>query len=280
MNYSCDKEGPARHSPKGILNRRAMTAPSECSLLTLRPHHKRSRVDWRATSTPDCSTRAFVQTMRSPRRRSERGSMSVRQYWPPVEAPAHCSKCGTLRGDANEAPRAPCSECGCTTMSFHVCAKDHVSVTDNVSAVSRTTNASMARVMQLDAAVADIGTAVDGGSVHAAQAALKHALEAIHELTDCLERSEWSQQGWSADDLGLWRAHIGARNAAHHKSWSAVALHTDGSRDDRLRWDLNPSDMNQLQSRSQAAEFSSRLAGQPVLPALRRLAVLVSSAVG
>jgi hypothetical protein len=48
-----------------------------------------------------------------------------------------------------------------------------------------------------------------------AEDATKRALEAIHELADCLTRGEWSQQGCGAGTIGLWHGVIGTRNAGH-----------------------------------------------------------------
>lgn len=63
-----------------------------------------------------------------------------------MEAPAHCSECGTLRTDRHQVPRSPCPRCGCKTVRFQVYASDRVAITDTVSAVSRTTNTSPARI--------------------------------------------------------------------------------------------------------------------------------------
>lgn len=120
---------------------------------------------------------------------------------------------------------------------------------------------------------------IDAGSVSDAQDALKRALEAVHELADCLQRNEWVQADWAPDELGLWHAHIGARNAAHHTSSAVAVLHSDVGRDERLIWDMQDQAIASLRSQRQACNYASRLAGRPVLPHLRAISNCINAAV-
>ena len=131
----------------------------------------------------------------------------------------------------------------------------------------------------LDEALADIETAVDRGRVRDAQDATKRALEAIHELGDCLKRQEWSQVAWDADTIELWHAHLAARNAAHHTSETVVVLHGDALPDDRLRWELPTSAFATNPSQRQIDAYAARLDGEPVLSALRIINAAVTASV-
>ena len=93
------------------------------------------------------------------------------------------------------------------------------------------------RYIDREGAVLTLEQAIDAGSVSDAQDALKRALEAVHELADCLQRNEWVQADWTPDELGLWHAHIGARNAAHHTSSAVAVLHSDGGRAEPVKSD-------------------------------------------
>jgi hypothetical protein len=155
-------------------------------------------------------------------------------------------------------------------------------VTGSASYVMRTANTAATRSGALAQAVENVEKAVAAGPLRDAQSALKTALEAIHELADCLGRGEWVRSGWSVDDVGEWVAHIGARNMAHHSSFSVAALHSAAKLDDRLRWEIDPQAVATLHakhSKTQACEYRARLDGQAVLPALRALAARVSTAV-
>ena len=132
----------------------------------------------------------------------------------------------------------------------------------------------------LSRAITDIAAATDAGDSSPALGAVKHGLEAIHELADCATRGEWSKAGWNTDDEGLWCAHIGARNAAHHQSSGVVTLETD-ARGTSLIWHLEPHAVTALHTKrpGQADEYERRLAGQPVLPTVRAVLTLVTAAV-
>jgi hypothetical protein len=182
-----------------------------------------------------------------------------------------------MLADGRERP--PCPVCGATAINVAVAIAITVHPSISVSYVARTTNTAATRRVALESAVRSIEQAVAGGSTHDSQQALKAALEAIHELGDCLRRGEWAQAGWSVDDLVSWHAHIGARNAAHHTSSAIAATHSAVNLDDRLRWDIDPQAVASLQSQRQARDYLARLDGQPVLPPLRALAGRVSSAV-
>lgn len=88
-----------------------------------------------------------------------------------------------------------------------------------------------------------------------------------------------AQAGWTPNEEGLWHAHLGARNAVHHFSSTAVALHGDGARDARLTWELERHAITELSRRSQrqAHEYTVRLAGQPVVTNLRVITSRVSA---
>ena len=146
-----------------------------------------------------------------------------------------------------------------------VALSDTARVTESASWTARTTNAALTRRRELEGALTAVETGVAANNVSTAQSALKQALEAIHELSDCLARGEWTQDGWTADDRGLWYAHVGARNAAHHESAALAALHSDGDRDYRLVWEMPVS----VRSVIQTTEYRTRLSGLRVLPALR-----------
>jgi hypothetical protein len=150
----------------------------------------------------------------------------------------------------------------------------------NLSMIVRSPNTPAARDRQLRAAIKDLEQAVDSRTISAANDATKRALEAIHELADCASRGEWSQASWTPDELGLWRAHVGARNASHHTSSNVVALHADAdSATQQLCWDFDPAAISRLHSRAQQTEFNARLAGQEVIAPLRSIASKVASSI-
>jgi len=188
-----------------------------------------------------------------------------------------CGDCGEPLPDHHADPgeRPPCPRCGGATISVAIAVHDTATVTDRASWSARTTNAGAARTRQLETALGRVEVAVASNDVGAVQDSLKQALEAVHELTDCLTRGEWSQDGWTPDDRGLWIAHLGARNAMHHTSSALVVLHSDGTPDQRLMWERSID----VRSAQQKAEYSARLSGRAVLPTLRWLVRRVSDAV-
>jgi hypothetical protein len=172
----------------------------------------------------------------------------------------------------------PCPECGSEARDVKVRLVASVGFGTNMETAARSANDVDSRARQLDSAIADIGAAVADGRPSAAQDATKRALEAIHELADCLKRGEWVQTGWSADDVGLWHGLIGARNASHHTSSEIVVLRSGEQPDERLRWDLDAAAIAELDSKRQRAESSARAAGEPVVLTLRTIATLIATA--
>jgi uncharacterized Zn finger protein (UPF0148 family) len=196
-----------------------------------------------------------------------------------------CLKCGTPLA-ANMA----CATCGGTARTFEEELTAQVTTTGSVTkavelkldaAVATSSasvklsvespNAAMARRLALEAAVADVEEAVRVRNNHDAQLATKRALEALHELQDCLKRSEWSQASWDAKAIELWRAHMGARNVAHHTSTGIVSMHSDPPGDQSLTWSIKESALTGLRYKDQATAYRNELDGQPVLPGLREL---------
>jgi hypothetical protein len=145
-----------------------------------------------------------------------------------------------------------------------------------VSWSAQSPNNVSARKRALGAATRDATAAIVDGEVAAAQAAVKRALEAIHELNDCQRAKEWQQAGWSSADLQLWTGHIGARNAAHHSSLPIVTLRGVTAVDDHLVWSA---DVSSLRYPDQAMAYAAALHGQAVLPLLATIATLVAGSV-
>ncbi len=142
-------------------------------------------------------------------------------------------------------------------------------------------NGPFARRWQLERALTDIETGVQKGNNWDASNATKRALEAFHELADCLKRGEWAQAGWEPDEQLSWIAHIGARNMAHHSSSSIVTLTRSRPADEQLTWALDGAAVAKLSLRSkkQAMAYSARLDGQPVLPPLGRLVAQIKASI-
>lgn len=142
-------------------------------------------------------------------------------------------------------------------------------------------NAATARRLALEAAIVDVEHAVKRRSNHDAQLGTKRALEAVHELEDCRKRGEWTQTGWDANALGLWKGLIGVRNMAHHSSSGIVALHGTPRPDEQLKWRVSAAALADLRKErpAQAKEYSARLDGQPVLYSLREVRGRVQAAV-
>ncbi len=199
-----------------------------------------------------------------------------------------CATCGT-RLPVNETPRRPCPTCGgvvrsmsrsasdssnfsdsaSVTTSAIRAASDAVSVSERSSWTARSENSVRARVRRLEDAIDDVAVGIESGTVAATQDATKRALEVVHELDDAArERNEWEQVDWAEDDVGVWEALVGARNASHHSSSIVVELHSDGDADSRLRWAVNA---EKIRGQRKREEYESRLAGQPVIPPLRRV---------
>lgn len=184
-----------------------------------------------------------------------------------------CAACGSPRPDEDaQRPGTPCAQCGSTTRDISVVVTETIgAATDSVSYTARTTNATAAKLRQLTTAADELANALAANHPSDCQRALKHALTAVHELNDRL-KDEWDQDDWDQADVALWKAHLGARNRAHHGVDGLIALHSHPESDNRLVWDLSPDAVDKNQSATGKVEFRSLLAGQPVLPALRRLA--------
>ena len=191
-----------------------------------------------------------------------------------------CSTCGAeLEPTADTQPRTPCSECGGTGRSIAVEVAMELELAASASWVARSGNTPLARRHEIESALAAVEAAVEAGKTGEAQKAVKRALEAVHQLNDCLARGEWARMRWTPDDRGLWTAHIGARNAAHHTSATVVALHSGDRTDDRLRWDIDSAAIAGLRYKQQAGEYTTHLAGQAVVPSLRQIAALLARSI-
>jgi hypothetical protein len=153
-----------------------------------------------------------------------------------------------------------------------------VEIDSALSLTVGTTNSAAARMRQLVNAIDALESAIDANRIGEVQEALKRALEAIHELADCRARGEW-RPDWDDEGEGLWRAHIGARNAAHHTSSPLAVLRSDAARDERLLWALQSSAITGLRSERQASEYRDRLHEQPVLPSLRQISERLAAAI-
>lgn len=195
-----------------------------------------------------------------------------------------CAECSTVlelwAGDAGERP--PCLDCGSAVRTFARGVSDQLGLSSSLSYVVRSPNEAKARRRRLEDALSAVEQAVSANTISAAQDGVKQALEAIHELNDGLRKTppEWSRGAWDEDDIGLWCAHVGARNAAHHQSDTVVALYSDGPSDEHLRWELSPSVIASLYSKTQQREYNARLAGKAVLPPLRVLVLRVAATIG
>lgn len=185
-----------------------------------------------------------------------------------------CTDCGgalPLSYSAGDG-REPCSECGGTRITVAVSGAVTVGVHAEMTYTVLTTNAAGTQRLRLQAELADLeATLAKRNALAECQVSLKRALEALHELDDALQRKEWSRKEWTDDQLGLWRAHIGARNMAHHSSSAPMTLHSNRDSDLRLRWDFARHAIGKLPSDAQRQEYLARLHQQPVLPPLRGL---------
>jgi hypothetical protein len=153
-----------------------------------------------------------------------------------------CSACGTDLSPSAE-PGSKCPECGVTARTVHLELAAEANVASAMTWTARSPNAALGRRHALEAALADAEAAIDGNRAGAAQSSVKQALQMIHEHDDARRRGEWTRSTWSPDELGMWTAHIGARNAAHHNTSTTagvVALHSGDKRVDRLTWDVDP----------------------------------------
>jgi hypothetical protein len=194
-----------------------------------------------------------------------------------------CTQCSTTLEPwlGEPSSRPPCPNCGSTIRSFARGASEDLGLSGSLSYVVRSPNEAKARRRRLEDALAAVEEAVLTNTISTAQDAVKQGLEAIHELNDGLGKtpSEWSQSDWDGDEVGLWCAHVGARNAAHHESDVVVALYSEGATDEHLRWELSASAIASLRSNAQQREYNARLAGEAVLPPLRTVVSRLASTV-
>jgi hypothetical protein len=143
-------------------------------------------------------------------------------------------------------------------------------VGDDAEALATVSNDAAAQLGALNASIGDLNRAIARADARDAQNATKAALEAVYELgDDPLKRGEWSQDAWSPQERELLAALAGARNAAHHKSAAVVQLQVGVDAQHALRWIAT---LPPIRSDEQTKAYCRRLAGQPVLPALRYVA--------
>ena len=99
------------------------------------------------------------------------------------------------------------------------------------------------------------------------------ALEGIHQLDDARrKRNEWSWDIWTRDEIELWRAHLGARNGAHHTDWTPIYSYSDGLGSGE-RWSPAPSKINSPVERS---AYVARLENKPAVASLQAICALLA----
>jgi hypothetical protein len=160
---------------------------------------------------------------------------------------------------------------------------DHGVGTDRVvSLVKTSVNDHRTRALDLTAAIRHAAEAETAGDAAAAREAVKRALTLIDELEEERdERKGWSSQGWSPEDQGLWKAHVAARQTAHHTGVAPVSVDATTGRAPAMLWHDDAAEIARLagrgkRSKAKAQEYAARLAGHPVMPGLRRIAQLVA----
>jgi hypothetical protein len=199
-----------------------------------------------------------------------------------------CSACGVdLAGSAE--PGSRCPACGDTGRTVHLGLVRETNTVLPITLLARNPNSPRDRRRTFESALSAVQAAIDDNSAGAAQDAVKAALEMIHELEDGRRkpRFEWTLTGWTPAEEDQWRAHVGARNAAHHYSSEAhgiVALGSGDHRDDRLTWDVDPKASAGVRKHSkygplQAKAYEDHLAGKPVVPGLRQIAALLERSI-
>jgi hypothetical protein len=125
----------------------------------------------------------------------------------------------------------------------------------------------------------EVGARSTVADVRVTQGAVKQALEALHELSDCRGRGEWSNASWTRAQRESWLAHMGARNAAHHTSSTVVEIRSASQADNRVRWCIEPTAIASLHSKDQAKAYRTLLDGQPVIPGLRSIVAALAVAI-
>ena len=188
---------------------------------------------------------------------------------------ARCINCGQELPTGQNPPQ-PCPACGSERKEVRATISASVGLTQTIRTAASSANNAAVRLHQLEAAVVELEQALGEHNVTETQHATKHALEALHELEDDRRRGEWSHAAWASADVGLWRGLLGARNAAHHLTFPVVTRHSDTPRDESLVWSLDANAIAGLRSTQQRTEYNARVAGQPVLPQLRKAAALVA----
>ena len=193
-----------------------------------------------------------------------------------------CSRCRAELPIAYStgADRQPCENCGGTSITVAVQATATAHASATASYVVQTTNAAGTRRLRLQAELDELETQVSRNSLADCQVTLKRALEALHELDDCLKAERMDAErvdgatSWVFGELTL-----GARNVAHHSSHSVTALRSDADADERLYWDIDGSALGGLHSTTQQNEYTARLHGHGVLPPLRLIVARVAASV-
>jgi hypothetical protein len=170
----------------------------------------------------------------------------------------------------------PCPRCG-RLAELSVTVAEGRRVVDDAQALATVSNDVAAELDALNGSIGDLELATAQADARGAQNAAKAALEALHELgDDPLKLGGWSQDAWSAEERELTVAFAGARNAAHHKSAAVVQLEVGADARNALRWIAT---LPPIHSDEQTKAYYRRLAGQPVLPALRYVAERIAESI-
>jgi hypothetical protein len=146
-------------------------------------------------------------------------------------------------------------------------------------------NGVQAKLIAFDIAVKSLHQLVSSSSVTDAQdikRAVTGALDAMHSLNDQCGKGEWSMSGWSNDDLGLWRAHMAARNVDHHQSATIIHIDHRGNSDSRCYWAISSQSLSQVLGKpatNGANEYARLLDQKPVLDGFKKLLSLVQLAI-
>jgi hypothetical protein len=129
----------------------------------------------------------------------------------------------------------------------------------------------VARLWELEHTIGLLEARALTGGASEAQWEVKAALQAIDGLHARLKR-----KGWTVEQRGVWDGLLGARNAAHHKEATVIAMWSYPG-EDRLRWRIDDP-AKAIKSKAYRLQYVERLEGQPVLPPLREMRDLVKPA--
>jgi predicted RNA-binding Zn-ribbon protein involved in translation (DUF1610 family) len=194
---------------------------------------------------------------------------------------ATCLDCGADFNPPRErgTPRPPCPKCGSARIAAYAASRVSGGGSSSTRAEVASSNDARARLRDFQEALRRVHRAVGHRNISETQSAVRSALETIHELNDCSRRGEWNKASWTTQEHEMWLGHIGARNAAHHRSAHVVHLVTGSahrrSRDD-LRWEK---DLPPIRWQDQADAYHARLAREPVLPSLAAIEALLSRSI-